>query len=230
MVQKKQTAKKRAYLHVFYALVLSNSLSAVLYIIRVIGAQNYRYGFLLWNVFLGWLPLLFAWQLIRRLERSRWLNTGNLILTALWLGFLPNSFYLASDLIHLHSTGEVSLLYDAVLFFSCIFNGYVAGFASVYLVHHELLKRRPRSNAHSLIALVFLLCSFAIYLGRNLRWNSWDVLVNPAGILFDVTDRIIDPFAHPSVIITTAVFFGLLGSMYVVLWQFLSALTVTRRK
>lgn len=230
MAQKKPHSTKQAQLRVFYALLLSNGMSLVLYLFRIVNAQNFRYGFLMWNVFLGWLPLLFAWLLLRRLERTLWMSTVNLILTALWLGFLPNSFYLASDLIHLHSTGEVSLLYDAVLFFSCIFNAYVAGFASLYLIHHELLKRRSRSFAHVLAAGVLLACSFAIYLGRNLRWNSWDILVNPFGILFDVTDRIIDPLSHPSVIITTAVFFGLLGSMYVVLWQFLSALTVTRRK
>jgi uncharacterized membrane protein len=202
----------------------------VLFIFRVIDAGNYRYNFLLWNLFLGWLPLLFAWLLVRNLQYRRWLSRDNLLLTALWIGFLPNSFYLVSDLIHLHITGEVSLLYDAVLFFSCIFNGYVAGFASLYLVHHELLKRKEWWRAHTIIAGVLLLCSFAIYLGRNLRWNTWDVLVNPAGILFDVTDRLISPFAHPQVFVTTTTFFALLGTMYVVLWQFLLALTVTRRK
>jgi uncharacterized membrane protein len=225
MAGKKQAKiPHKDYRGVLYALLLSNFVSVVLFLFRVIDAHNLRYGFLLWNLFLGWLPLLFAWLLVRRLPRTLWLTPGNLLLTALWLGFLPNSFYLVSDLIHLRSTGEVSLLYDAVLFFSHIFNSFVAGYASLYLVHLELVKRREWWRAHTLISTVILLCSFAIYLGRNLRWNTWDVLVNPAGILFDVTDRIINPLAHPQVFVTTMTFFALLGSMYVVMWQFLKAL------
>lgn len=227
---KDTTDKHQAYLHVLYALLLSHAVSAVLYLIRVWAAGNYRYGFLLWNVFLGWIPLLFAWLLIRRLPRTRWSSAVNIALSVAWLGFLPNSFYLVSDLIHLRSTGEVSLLYDAVLFLSCIFNGYVAGFASLYLLHHEVLRRLGRIQSHVWVAGVLLACGFAIYLGRYLRWNSWDVLVNPFGILFDLSDRAINPLAYPQLFSTTFTFFVLLGSMYIVLWQFMAALTITRRK
>jgi uncharacterized membrane protein len=225
MARSKPLALNRnAYLRVFGALVVSNGVSIILFLFRAADARSWRYAFLLWNLLLGWAPLLFAWWLKQRLSQGRWLTWQNLLLTGLWLGFLPNSFYLVSDLIHLHSTGEVSLLYDAVMFFSFIFNGYVAGFASVYLVHRELLRRLNVWRAHALVAFVLLLCSFAIYLGRNLRWNTWDVLVNPFGILFDVSDRIINPLAHPQVFTTTFTFFILLTSMYAVIWQFVVAL------
>lgn len=187
-------------------------------------SQSTRYWFLLWNLFLAWLPLLFAWWLVKRLKHSRWSDTGNIALTFLWVGFLPNSFYIVSDLIHLEATGEVSLLYDAVMFTSFIFNGYVAGYMSLLLVHDRLLKRISRIRAHAIVAAVLLACSFAIYLGRNLRWNTWDVLVNPAGILFDVSDRFINPAAHPQAFVTTVTFLLLLGSIYIVIWQFVHAL------
>lgn len=212
------------YQRVVYALLISNSLSLILYLFRVADSDSFRYWFLFWNLALAWLPLVFAWWLIKRLPRTPWLSVSNIILTLLWLGFLPNSFYMLSDLIHLQSTGEVSLLYDAVLFFSFIFNGFVSGFISLYIIHRELLRRLERLRAHSVVAGVILICSFAIYLGRNLRWNTWDTIINPAGILFDVSDRFINPAAHPQVVATTLTFFMLIGSMYMVVWQLVEAL------
>jgi uncharacterized membrane protein len=86
-----------------------------------------------------------------------------------------------------------------------------------------LLKHLPPRLAHIMIASVLLLCSFAIYLGRYLRWSTWDVLVNPAGVVFDVSDRIINPVSHGQTFSTTLTFFLLLGSMYLVIWQAIRA-------
>ena len=206
------------------ALIVSNLLSAVLFIVRVQQSQNIRYWFLLWNLVLAWVPLGLVLVLRERLRLTRWLTWQNVTLSILWIGFLPNSFYLVSDLVHLHSTGEVSLIFDSVLFMSFIFNGFISGFASLYLMHVQLIPRFRREYVHGVVAAVLLLCSFAIYLGRDLRWNTWDILVNPAGILFDVSERVINPLTHSEVFSTTALFFLLLGSIYVVAWQFIAAL------
>jgi uncharacterized membrane protein len=208
----------------FWALLLSSTASATLFLIRVASGGTWRYLFMLWNLILAWLPLAFAWWLVRRLKKGRWWSWQGLLLTALWLGFLPNSFYIVSDFIHLRATGEVGLLYDVVVLSAFVFNGLVLGFISICLVHLELLKRIRARYAHSLIVLVLLLCSFAIYLGRYLRWNTWDILVNPAGILFDVSDRFINPAAYPRTFSTTASFFVLLGMMYLVGWHAVKAL------
>jgi len=210
---------------VILALVFSNFVSLLLYVARSIDAGNNRYLFLVWNLVLGWLPLLFAWWLKIRLQKTPWISIGNIVITLLWLGFLPNSFYIVSDLIHLYNTGEVSLLYDATMLFSYIFNSYVLGFMSLYIVHKQLIKRLSPRVVHLLIASILLLCSFAIYLGRYLRWNTWDVLINPAGLLFDVSDRIVNPIAHPQAFTTTSTFFLLLSSMYLVCWQLVAAIS-----
>ncbi|MBA3758684.1 DUF1361 domain-containing protein [Candidatus Saccharibacteria bacterium] len=210
------------------ALLVSNLVSATLFIIRVQQSQNIRYWFLLWNLLLAWVPLGIVLLLRKRLITSRLLTWPNIVLSFLWLGFLPNSFYLVSDLIHLHSTGEVSILFDAVMFMSFIFNGFVAGYASIYLMQTELLTRFRRDYVHGFVGVVLLVCSFAIYLGRDLRWNTWDILVNPAGILFDVSERVINPLTHSEVFSTTALFFVLLSSIYIVAWQFVHALRNNR--
>ncbi len=215
------------YQRVAAALVVSNLASVVLFLIRVDQAGNIRYWFLLWNLVLAWVPLGLVLLLRKRLKNTRWLTWKNIVLTVFWLGFLPNSFYLVSDLIHIRRTGEVSVLFDVVMFMSFIFNGLVAGFSSVYIMHVTLLKRIRRDYVYGIITAVFLLCSFAIYLGRDLRWNTWDILVNPAGILFDVSERVINPLTHSEAFGITALFFVLLGSMYIVTWQFVAALRNT---
>lgn len=207
-----------AHKRIIAALVFSNIVSLILFLARSYDAGNQRYWFLLWNAVLGIVPLCFALYLRHRLRVSSWLSWRNVGLTLLWLSFLPNSFYLVSDLVHLHSTGEVSLLYDITLFMSFIANGLIVGFMSVFLIHHELLKRIRRRDAHAVIAGVLLTCGFAIYLGRYFRWNSWDILVNPAGILFDVSNQFISP-ASTGIFATTISFFLMLSSIYVVVWN-----------
>lgn len=191
---------------------------------KIISAQSWDYAFLLWNLTLAVFPLLFATTLVVSLNKRRWLSWQNMSLSFLWLIFLPNSFYLASDLIHLRNSSQATVLFDVVMLLSFSFNGFVTGMISLYLVHRELYKRFWAKQTHVLITIVLLAASFAIYLGRNLRWNTWDVLLNPAGLLFDVSDRIINPTNHPQAFSATFGFFILLGSIYIVLWQFARAL------
>lgn len=214
-------------------LIASSLVSILLYVIRSIAGDSDRYWFLNWNLLLAWPPLLLAWWLKERLRTQSWLTWRNLLLTVLWLGFLPNSFYIVSDFIHLHETREVSLLYDVVMFVSFTWNGYILGFASLYLVHQQLLRRIRRRDAHLLIGIVLLLCGYAIYLGRYLRWNTWDVLVNPAGLLFDVSDRFINPAARPQMFTTTLMFFVLLASIYAFIYRIIAIIfpgKVTHRR
>jgi uncharacterized membrane protein len=215
------------YRDVVRAFVLANGVSVLFLVFRMAATDSMRYWFLLWNLVLAWLPLIFALLLMYGLRLRRWLSPANIILTVLWLFFLPNSFYLVSDLIHLHETGEISFLFDTVLMTSFIFCAAASGFLSLYLLHRSLISRQGRQNAHALVALVLLLSGFAIYLGRVLRWNTWDILVNPAGVLFDVSEQVVNPVAQPVSVITTLSFFMLLGSVYVFLW---SAAEAARRR
>jgi len=73
-----------------------------------------------------------------------------------------------------------------------------------------------------------LLCSFAMYLGRIFRLNTWDVLINPAGLLFDVSDQFVNPAQHPQFLTTTLLFFALLIGIYAVLWQVIKAVQAER--
>jgi uncharacterized membrane protein len=212
------------YVRIFYALLFSTVVATVLILIGAARSGSTFYLFLIYNMGLAFIPLLLAWWLTFRLKKTAWLTPGNVVLTLLWLGFLPNSFYMITDLIHAQQSIGIDLLYNIVLILMCIFNALIAGYISLYLIHWALLKRFYYRNVHLLIGGVILLCSFAIYLGRYLRWNSWDVIVNPAGLLFDVSDSVASPSTHPQVFSTTVSFFFLLTTMYIVLWQIIRVL------
>ncbi|HSH17964.1 MAG TPA: DUF1361 domain-containing protein [Candidatus Saccharimonadales bacterium] len=205
-------------------LLFSSLVSIGLYAGGVLQNNNYSYSYMLWNLFLAWIPLVLTVALLRMLRRKRWSSWQGIGLSLAWLLFLPNSFYMVSDLIHLQDELRVDVLYDSVMLTSFVLNGLLLGYISLYLFHLELKKRLPRKTARNMVGFVLLLCSFAIYLGRELRWNSWDVLVNPAGILFDVSDRFLKPMAYPDMFVTTGIFFLLLAMTYYVLWKVVAVL------
>jgi uncharacterized membrane protein len=216
------------FMRIMYSLMFSTLMTIVLLLIGSYQAKSDYYFFLIFNMFLAFLPVLIAWWLVNRLKISPWLSMGNIILTILWLICLPNSFYMITDLIHAGESVGIDVLYNIVLIFLCIFNALVAGYISLYLVHWALLKRFYYRKVHIVIGLILLMCSFAIYLGRYLRWNSWDVIVSPFGLLFDATDSIANPSTHPDVFVTTATFFLLLTTMYIVIWQVTRVLKKSR--
>ncbi len=197
--------------------VVASSISVGLYIAGAIRNHSRDYDYMIWNLFLAWLPLLLVFWLLRVLRTKRWSSWQGIALSILWLGFLPNSFYMVTDYIHLADTVRVDVLYDALMLTSFVLTGLALGYTSLFLFHLELRKRLPARSANHLVSFILLLCSGAIYLGRDLRWNTWDLFVNPAGILFDVSDRFINPRAHPQMFITIITVFVVLVTFYYLL-------------
>lgn len=188
--------------------------------VRLLASGITRYVYIPENLGLAWLALFFAWLLTQQLKVHRWLSWQNISLSVLWLFFVPNTWYVLTDFIHVDSRGEVSQLFDIMMIASLVFAGFMVGFASLLLVHRQLVKRLPVVQAHLLVAIVLWLSGFAIYMGRNLRWNTWDIIADPSGIILNVSDRLIDPLNYPSAVNVTLLFFVLLGSLYAAIWQF----------
>lgn len=210
------------------SLIALSIFAASLSIYRMFLTQSDRYWFLLWNLFLAWLPLLFAWILYKRSLAGLHWSAINFMLFALWLLFLPNAFYLISDFIHLRVPTNANIMYDVVLLGTYALSGMILGYISLFLIHKRLYQRFNK-KAHLFIGATLLLCGFAIYLGRYLRWNSWDILVNPFGLLFDVTDRFINPTDHIITFSTTLLFFAFLSTIYLVIWRAVAVLQTTHK-
>lgn len=178
---------------------------------------------------LAWIAPFVALWLVRRLRHYSWRHWSSIGLTLTWLLFLPNSFYMVSDLIHVRQTGEVSIIFDAVLFSSFIFNGFIAGYIGTYLMHRELNKRLSALRAYAVIGGVFVLCSYAIYLGRILRWNTWDALLQPAALLFDISDTFLRPVEHAQAYVITGSFTILIGAFYLLAYELLHTIRASSK-
>lgn len=201
------------------ALLASTFVSVGLFAYGAWRNHSSEFNYLVWNLFLAWLPFLLAARLVMVLHRKLWSSWEALAVSVLWLLFLPNSFYLISDFIHLLDVRRVDVLYDAVMFTSFIYTGVVLGFSSLYLVHLQLRRRLGSRLATGWVTATLLICSGAVYIGRDLRWNSWDVLTNPGGLLFDISDRLQHPSAYPRMLLTVGSFCVLLLSMYGLIWR-----------
>lgn len=211
------------------ALGLLSLASLGLFAAGALANHSSAFSYLIWNLFLAWVPLGLSLWLNKVLQRKLWSSWEGLLASVLWIGFLPNSFYMVTDFIHIQEAPRVDLLYDVVMFSSFIFTGLLLGFISLYIIHHALLQRLSRRLAHLVVAGILFVCSFAIYLGRDLRWNTWDILVNPGGILIDVSERFLHPLTYSPAYTTTIIFFVLLSTVYIVGWQLARAMRYQKR-
>jgi uncharacterized membrane protein len=174
---------------------------------------------LYWNLLLAIVPALLAFWLVKRIRLYGWFKWPQIILSFIWLSFLPNSFYLVTDMVHLRANYEASFYFDVVMLSGFMLNGLALGFYSVYTIHKELKKYFSPGFTLAVIGVIFLLCSFATYLGRFVRWNTWDIVLQPLGLLFDVSDRFINPAVHNETYLATSSFFIILFSAYLVVWS-----------
>jgi uncharacterized membrane protein len=193
--------------------------SVILLLGRVVFSDSLRYIFLIWNLVLAIVPVLLAWWLVDRLRTQAWLQWQQILISLLFLGFLPNTFYLITDFVHLRQTSEASLYFDVVMLSSFVLNGVILGFLAIHLIHRQLIKRFGGRSALVVVGLIFLIASFATYLGRFTRFNSWDIAFRPAGLLFDVSDRFVNPSQHTDTYLLTITLFLVLFSAYLALYS-----------
>lgn len=190
------------------ALLFTSSLAGAIWFVRYMYTGSIAFFFLLWNLFLAWLPVLFA-LLARRRGASR---VGRWLWGSLWLLFFPNAPYLLTDLLHLGQIGRVPLWYDLIMLITFGLAGLFAGFASLFWLHELVARTWNRLAGWLFVLLALGLSSFGVYIGRFLRWNSWDLLLNPTVLLRDLADHLLvrGQFLETAVVtlLLTAVFIG----------------------
>ena len=167
-----------------------------------------------WNLFLAWLPLLFAYLALWAGGRRRLLFWP---LIGAWLVFLPNAPYLITDLIWLNGPVTSLKVYDAVLLYTFATCGLASGFISLRWLQVFVAPTVGKWGSRLFVLVTLGLSGFGIYLGRFRRWNSWDIVADPMALLHDITIRFADPVQHWRTWAHTALFAGLLLGLYVLL-------------
>ena len=200
-------------------LVLSSIAGLSLVAFRFYYSGRTGYGFMRWNLFLAWIPLLLALAMESVRKTGRGGRATLLALGALWLLFFPNAPYLLTEFIHLHRNhaviqrpigalssvtpgGEIPVWYDAVLILTFAWNGLLLGFVSLHLVQRAVRESFGAACGWAAAVAVLCLSAFGVSLGRFERWNSWDLFARPLTLLADVAARVFNPFDYAR---TTAV-------------------------
>ena len=194
----------RTRLTLVFTLAASLTLSILLVIGRVLLTGHLMFLFLIWNLFLAVIPFALSTMLgtAKGPLRARMLVPAG----AAWLLFFPNAPYILTDLFHLDARPGVPLWYDLALILSCAWNGLMLAYASLSDMQQLVQQRLGFGAGWAFATLALLLSSFGIYLGRYLRFNSWDVLTNPLTLFFDIVNRILHPFSFPGTWGVTLVF------------------------
>ncbi len=204
----------RARVLVFATLALSTAFCLALLAVRPRIVGSFGHVYLVWNVFLAWIPFAVALVISERGKHRR-AGVGQVALVGAWLVFLPNAPYIVTDLIHLPSSGGNPLWFDAMTYLAFAWTGLVLGLVSLLLVHRTVHRALGPVWGWVLVTGAVALCGVGIYLGRFLRWNSWDVVTNPGGLVTDLA-RFADPTGPPTVI--AALFAGFIGVAYLAMY------------
>jgi len=173
-------------------LMVSCGFSCLLLTARVLITSYLTYVFLVWNLFLAFLPYAITEWLWthHRVAKSKW---KLIVVMILWLLFIPNSFYILTDLFHLEKFDSAPKWFDLLLIFSFAWNGLLLGLMSVRKTELILEVISGRGFSLFIVFIVMWLNAFGIYIGRYLRFNSWDIIMQPFALFNEMVEILFHP-------------------------------------
>ena len=172
-----------------------SAIASLLLMFRIKTSDSFYLIFLVWNIFLAAIPyaITFGIQLKKRWFTRKWIQ---IIVFSIWLLFLPNAPYILSDFTHLRWSPDGFLAVDACIISSFSLLGLLYMVYSIRDMLGLFFSTLSRKQNLLLRICICLLIGFGIYLGRYLRWNSWDILQNPMHLFSDVSTIVIHPIRN----------------------------------
>ncbi len=186
--------RNRYKLAIFGLMAAASFICVLLVAARIAYSDSIRYTNLVWNLFLAWIPFVLAY-LAYTLSWKKWLLYFVIpVTTFLWLIFFPNAPYILTDLQHLaKESTSAPLWYDVIVMVWFSWTGLLLGLVSLYLMHYIIQRMFGRATGWAFVFIVSGLSSFGVYLGRFVRFNSWDLLNDPKEIVVTILGMAIDP-------------------------------------
>ena len=201
------------------SLLLASALCTALVGVRGVYSQSFGFRPFLWNLFLAWVPVLTAVPIYSLCARGskRW--PVIICLAVLWFLFFPNAAYIITDIQHLYRRPGVPYWFDMIMIMAFALTGWFLGYFSLYLLQEVVRSWLGRAMSWVFALGMLGLSSFGIYLGRFLRWNSWDVLLAPLTTIADAA-RIAHPIRNPQALAFSATFFAFSLVCYLIVYSF----------
>jgi uncharacterized membrane protein len=189
------TKRTPATLTIQDLLLISCGFSCLLLIGRAAVTGLVTYAFLLWNLFLAFIPYAITHCLSG--QPSLWKSKPKLLVVIFaWLIFIPNSFYILTDLFHLDTFDSAPKWFDLLLLFSFAWNGLLLGILSVRTLEKIIETVWGKDFSFTILVVVMWLNAFGIYIGRYLRYNSWDVVAQPLSLFSEMFEVIFHPIKN----------------------------------
>lgn len=197
--------KEHNRIYAFLLFGITITISIILVLFRVRHTGKITFIFLIWNIFLALIPYLISTLLVlyQRSLRNRWFLV---IPFLMWLCFFPNAPYILTDLFHLKPRPDVPYWYDLALILFFAWNGLMLGYSSLYDIQMVFAERFSKLTGWVMSIISLVLCGFGIYLGRYLRWNSWDVVSSPYELFSDIIHRVLYPAEYYQAYGVTVIF------------------------
>ncbi|WP_100616240.1 DUF1361 domain-containing protein [Confluentibacter citreus] len=195
----------------FSLVSLSMLLSVVLLMIRMKLTHSFFFLFLIWNLFLAVIPFAITSYLISIPKLNKY---GLLLWFSLWLLFLPNAPYIITDLLHLKISSNHFLWLDILVVTSFALNGLLMFFLSLSDMKEILGRTIIKKHLNLLYVFILFLCGFGVYLGRFLRYNSWEIIHNPIILLNDILNIMLQPDINSEAWLFTFIFGSFLNVGY----------------
>ncbi len=172
-------------------LIFSTLFIILLLAVRYVLSKEITYIFLVWNLFLAWLPFIIS-QIIRLYHQKIHSRILFILLLTIWIALYPNAPYIVTDLLHLKPRQNIPLWFDMALLFLSACTGLFLGLLSVYNMQITIKKKSSKTIARIVSGGVFFSAGFGVYIGRYLRWNSWDLMMQPLPLFRDFMRNITD--------------------------------------
>ena len=209
----------RYRLAIFFLLGGASVLSVALYRFRGIWYDEDGFTFLIWNLFLAWIPLAIAYVTWVVSLQRKVLFFVIPVAAFLWLIFLPNAPYIITDFTHLADPSpDVPIWFDVMMLMWFSWTGLLLGVVSLYLMQDIVHREFGRWAGWLMVFIVSILSSLGVYIGRFIRWNSWEILTNPTDLARQFVSGAQDPSLRSIGFI--AIFSGFFLFVYITLYAF----------
>ncbi|MDD4000483.1 MAG: DUF1361 domain-containing protein [Bacilli bacterium] len=161
----------------FYLLI---SITVYLYL------KDSFYLLICWNIFLAMVPLFIS-TLLSVFQKLN--KVSFILLSFLWLLFFPNTTYVITDFIHLqgltfYQKGTSVVYFENFAGWAKLLHTAFGAFLGVFLgmkslgQMHDLFSVKLKKQVLVLfLILTFLVSGYGTYVGRFLRFNSWDIFL-----------------------------------------------------
>ena len=162
---------------------LVSVLAITLLLLRVKITNSTYLLFLIWNLFLAYIPYFLSSSIYKN-----FFNTSKKIQNSfyglIWLLFIPNSFYILTDFTHLHFKTTFQFSLDMLIISGFSFVGFYVGLLSIHTIRQLVIAKYGNTKGNIFILTISFLSAFGIYLGRVLRFNSWDIISKPIQLAY----------------------------------------------